>query len=177
MSSLSCFKAIATLVVLMTLSELVYAQDSSPRNLNKGLTFTSFDSRKNQTAGVFAASCDQDPQSQKLCPSHTGDTLCSTSIPLLCILDIDAPVPETIENSQYWTGGVLALSSPVAGEQFSRLSDANAYCEATFGKYWRVASFHDGGGQALSGYGVTQATDIRFWVDIKSQPKANCWSR
>lgn len=177
MSSFLSFKSIAALFLLSTLSGLVQAQDSSSRTLSKGLTFTSSDSRENQTPGVFTASCDQKPKSQKACNPYKGDTLCSTSIPLLCILDIDAPVPETIGKPQYWTGGILAFSSPVEGEKFSSVSDANAYCEATFGEYWRVASYHDGGGGALRGYGVSQKRATRFWVDIKDQPEATCWSR
>jgi len=169
--------SVGTLLALGFTSGVSLAQNSSDVRSKKGLTFTSRMGADQDIAGVFTAFCDQDSNAMNRCNPIHGDTLCNVSRPLLCILDIDAPAPEVLDNPHYWTGGVLALSSPVSAEKFSHLSDANAYCEATFGEYWRVASFHDGGAGALKGYGVSQKWATRFWVDIKNQPKATCWSR
>lgn len=57
--------------------------------------------------------------------------MCKIEQPILCFLDIDMPVPAALSRPEYWTGGVLALSSPVRGSRFTRISDANAYCAAT----------------------------------------------
>lgn len=151
----------------------------SPR---KGLTFSAESASKNQeNLNTASASCGKSSGGDWLCNPYEGDTVCSAALPLLCILDIDAAVPTTIENSKYWSGGVLAKSSPQRGTNISTLKNANDICADSFGKGWRVASFHDGGGWAIEGYGILtggrQAPEPqRMWVDIKDQPSATCWT-
>lgn len=142
-----------------------------------GLTFKAAPSQNSWNAGILYASCGEANHSEIVCNPYRGDILCHKEQPVLCFLDIDAPVPDTLADPQYWTGGVLAPTKRVAGTRFSRLSDANAYCSATFGEGWRVASFHDGGGWALKGYGTVPKNASGFWIDIKDQPQATCWTR
>jgi len=161
---------------LIIISHSSYAQIDQTSD-KRGLTFQSTGQDAYTSSGIFSAECDDESNAIAKCNPKNGDTLCSYEKPLLCFLDIDAPVPETLKNSQYWTGGILALSDPVSADAFSQLSDANAYCEATFGKGWRVASYHDGGGGGLKGYGATPKKDLRFWVDIKNKEDGTCWAR
>ena len=157
-------------------SQFSTAQTPESMGERKGLSFSSPHTQESETSGVFLAVCggtDDQPE----CNPYTGDMLCNIKQPVLCFLDIDAPVPATLSRAQNWTSGVLALSSPIPGNRFARLSDANAYCAATFGAGWRVASFHDGGGWTLKGYGLAPSDKTRFWVDIKDQPQGTCWSR
>ncbi|RKQ69125.1 hypothetical protein DES40_1909 [Litorimonas taeanensis] len=146
----------------------------------KGLTFTA--ARSLDATNTASASCGKTSQGDPMCNPYEGDTYCSTALPLLCILDIDAPVPSTLSDSKYWSGGVLAKSSPWRGTDISTLKQANGICTQSFGKKWRVASFHDGGGWAVEGYGVLSEKGdsddaVSLWVDIKDQPSGTCWSR
>jgi len=161
---------------VIIISHSSYAQITQSSD-QKGLTFQSAGQGDYLSAGIFSAQCETEITIDAKCNPNNGDTLCSHEKPLLCFLDIDAPVPEILKNSQYWTGGILALSDPIRGEQFSRLTEANTYCEMTFGKGWRVASYHDGGGGGLKGYGATPKKGSRFWVDIKNQRNGTCWVR
>lgn len=165
-----------TVFLLCNSSRLSHAQSTENFSKRKGLTFSSPHNQDSQAVGVFFAICG-DADDEHECNPFSGDMLCSIVQPILCFLDIDAPVPATLSRTQNWTSGVLALSSPVPGNRFARISDANAYCAATFGDGWRVASFHDGGGWILKGYGLTPSDKTRFWVDIKDQPNGTCWSR
>ncbi len=169
------------IILFFTLTSSVpqhaYAQISARSDGKKGLTFESRAEGETNKAGIFTASCGKTPNGKPSCNPNLGDTSCQLSRPVLCLLDIDAPVPDMLTSPQYWAGGILALSSPELGSRFKRLSDTNAYCAATFGEGWRVASFHDGGGWALKGYGVPQNNKERFWVDIKNKPEGTCWAR
>lgn len=154
------------------------SSESVPEKVSehKGLTFSSAHYQDSKLTGVFLAVCGG-TDNQRECDPFGGDMLCKTEQPVLCFLDIDAPVPTELDRPKNWTAGVLALTKPIRGSHFARLSDANAYCTSTFGEGWRVASFHDGGGWALIGYGLVPLDRTRFWVDIKDQPNGTCWSR
>ena len=125
----------------------------------------------------FSASCGSGAENRRECDPYHGDTQCHQQRPLLCFRDIDAPVPETLDDPLYWTGGIFASTPPQRGNRFKALADANAFCASTFGEGWRVASFHDGGGWTLKGYGIPSSGNSRVWIDIKDQPDATCWSR
>ncbi len=168
---------VSTITLISGAPQLAHSQTYVHSTGKKGLTFESRAETGINKTGIFIASCGMTPNGKPHCNPNLGDTSCHLRRPVLCILDIDAPVPDILTSPQYWTGGILALSSTVSGNRFKRLSDANAYCAATFGEGWRVASFHDGGGWSLKGYGGSQNNKRRFWVDIKNKPGGTCWSR
>lgn len=152
-------------------------------NTRKGLTFSALSPSENhENSNMTSASCGETANGDRLCNPHKGDTSCDTKLPLLCILDIDAAVPTTVNRSEYWSGGVLAKSSPWRGTDIKTLNQANNICAKSFGEKWRVASFHDGGGWAIEGYGILSGGNhsrkpYKMWIDIKDQPSGTCWTR
>ena len=124
---------------------------------------------------VFVAACAS--EAGATCNPFLGDTLCSATRPALCIIDLNAPVPATLEDDMNWTGGLLALGPKMRGDSVATITQADAVCEATFGEGWRLARFRDGGGDKLVGFGGMPATPQSVWVDIKDQPRATCWVR
>ena len=158
-----------------------YAEPPPKQTEALGLTFGPGAEKDTDQKGgddeFFSASCGSDTENQRHCDPYHGDTKCHLERPLLCFRDIDAPVPETLGDPLYWTGGILASTPPQPGNRFKTLADANAFCASTFGEGWRVASFHDGGGWTLKGYGIPSYGNSRVWIDIKDQPDATCWSR
>jgi subtilisin family serine protease len=78
--------------------------------------------------------------------AYTGDTLVTSSLPILCLNVNNTPKPSNITTSFYkgWSSGRILLSSPVAGTLLKSLIDANKVCSDQFGTGWRMAEFHDG---------------------------------
>ena len=145
----------------------------------RGLTLGhSAPTQNNSAVGTVALSCGTSEISgDNLCNPYVGDALCSMPRPLLCLIDINAPAPAYLSNSKNWTGGLVATTDAVPGDRFSTIDEADAYCAKNFGKDWRVASFHDGGGWDLRAYGSAGKPGGRVWVDIKTQSSGTCWSR
>ncbi|AVT32629.1 serine protease [Plantactinospora sp. BC1] len=126
---------------------------------------------------------------------YQGDTPATTSLPILCLSQTDAPIPAGITPDQYngWSGGSVQLSAPVSGTRLSSPAEADWICASTFGAGWRMAEFHDGYYfvrrpfpglpipplRARSGWNLwthgTLPTNIRFWVHINDQA-GNPWN-
>jgi len=147
----------------------------------KGMTWIHTSS--NAQTGTITVGCSG-------CDAYHGDTVCTQPLPLLCIYkpatSFQLPAGGSNAN-QYnlWSGGVVAPTQPVAGNTFAHISatpgsDADSYCQAQFGSGWRVAEFHEGWGWNFQAYGGTVSAptvpSTRFWVHIKDQASANCWS-
>jgi hypothetical protein len=154
----------------------------------KGMTW--IHTASNAQTGTITVGCNS--AGPNPCDPVHGDTLCTQSLPLLCIYKPAPPaspfqVPTGLNNSDQnnlWSGGVVATTQPHAGT-FGHISatpgtDANSYCVAQFGPGWRVAEFHDGWGWNFQAYGGTVSApavpSTRFWVHINDQPAANCWA-
>ena len=160
--------------VVLCLAILAYADGAIARNKSNidamGLTFETHVVDRGMTSNVFSASCQQ--ASGKSCNPLIGDTVCAAILPVLCFLDIDAPIPGTLPesspNARYWTGGILSLSSPVKASRFQTIKDVNEYCALTFGTGWRVSSCQDG---------TPPQSPKKVWVDTKANVDATCWSR
>jgi len=151
----------------------------SAETVRKGLTLERTPQSPNNSAGgtvVLSCGVSKD-RGDNLCNPYVGDTLCSRPMPLLCIIDINMPAPAYLSDAKNWSGGLVAVTDAVSGDQFSTIDEANAYCSQNFGTDWRVASFHDGGGWALRAYGSAGTSGGRVWVDIKTQSSGTCWSR
>lgn len=100
-----------------------------------------------------------------------GDTLCSESLPVLCVEKLNLPRPNV--HSSGWIGGNLKLAPSVTGSSFKTAQEVDIYCALNAGPNYRVAEFHDGNPGEMRGYGNLDSSS-RFWVDIKDQ-NANCW--
>jgi len=146
--------------------------------VRKGFTFGQPQQGQSSDSGTVLLTCGLSKDgSQNICNPYTGDTPCEDSRPLLCFIDINVPAPAYLPDPQYWSGGLVAVTDDIRGDKFSKVTEANAYCAQNFGKDWRVASFHDGGGWALRAYGSVGNEARRVWVDIKDQPSGTCWAR
>lgn len=126
----------------------------------------------NATDGVINVGCGN------TCDAYSGDTPCSTALPVLCILKEGSglPLPASVDNSDIydqWSGGVVGTTKATVPP--ATLAGANALCVAEFGANWRVAEFHDGWGWNLQAYGYVGDPAARFWVHIDDQPGATCW--
>jgi Pilin (bacterial filament) len=112
------------------------------------------------------------------CNPYIGDTERTATLPILCFIPLGLPAPAGLPNPNNfysgWSGGQVALSSPVRGSQLRSLAQADAFCANELGHGWRMAEFHDGrGGWGFRAYGYI-ANTTRFWVHINDQ-KSNPW--
>jgi hypothetical protein len=141
---------------------------SSCASVHMGMTW-SFQGL-NTTTGTISVGCGT------TCNATQGDTLCSASLPILCILRSGAPLPAYVSNSNTydeWSGGIVATTPPMVPP--TTLTAANNVCIAEFGTGWQVAEFHDGWGWNFQAFGGVGNPAGRFWVDIDDQPGAVCW--
>jgi hypothetical protein len=148
-------------------------------------------------ASCHAAPAPTDRPRGGTCDPYEGDTLCSRSLPLLCIRPgvrsarkptvVHAnsgqitPPPESDSLAQLGAGPITR------GDRLGSEAAATAMCEQALGAGWRMARFHDDGGwripalrhsslPALNGPpGARSAAGAeRYWVAIADQ-RANCW--
>ena len=168
---------ISTLIGVLLLSLPVQPQSRQGPDGAKGLTFDS--SRANGRAvNVVLFRCGRNADGAARCNIETGDTACDRQLPLLCFKDLNSPAPAELEAfGVNWSGGIVAISAPVVGNQFDTVDDAHRYCLAKFGEGWRVADYHDGGAGPIAAYGNAGSDPVRVWIDIKTKPGATCWSR
>ncbi len=147
-----------------------------------GMTWAKIDDGRTPTPGLVAFDCLPSEGRAGACGYVTGDQPCDRPLPLLCFHDLDLPPPKkavAIRDllSRRWSGGEVAGSAPVRGDRFSSVSQADAYCAASFGKDWRVAEWHDGGsGHGFGALSGGRAFPDRYWVDIHGMPYATCWA-
>jgi hypothetical protein len=173
--------ALARVIITLMISFAVWvsftasAQTADPAQ--RGLTFMALPDPDNSSLGITLMTCGKNEDKSNICNPYLGDSLCQSERPLLCIIDINAPAPAYLSTPEYWTGGLIAGTDPVRGDRFSTIQEANSYCSQIFGKNWRVASFHDGGGWAMRAYGSIGNVQQRVWIDIKNQPEGPCWMR
>ncbi|HSX62311.1 MAG TPA: hypothetical protein VLF18_19170 [Tahibacter sp.] len=145
--------------------------------------------------GVVFVTCHGQPRTASgSCNAYTGDTACSTRLPVLC-LDVDGrerpagllvpPQGGGVMPAPFyagWAAGRVAATKPIAGVDLTGPSAADAICRTQFGKGWRMAEFHDGliddagnrGGWAWYAHGTLDTT-TRYWVWI-NDTQANCWN-
>ena len=143
----------------------------------KGMTWGVYPAHP--VTGTATVACQGTPGPD--CNAYTGDHACSVALPVLCMKasGLPNPVPNTVD-PQHWSGNVIATTPAVipSTKPLSTLAQVNAYCGAEFGAGWVVADFHAGTGWKFGAYGnVGQPGKSRFWVNIKDQVNANCWSQ
>ena len=127
--------------------------------------------------GAHNASNGTDHVGCNTCNPYTGDTSCSTSLPILCFKSDGSPVPSgvTLDSSDGWKGGHISTTLPVLGSTLTSLAVANQICVDYFGTGYQIAEFHHSlGAWSWSAYGDVR-TDEHFWVYINDQP-GNCWN-
>lgn len=119
-------------------------------------------------------------QTQAPCNPRTGDQSCSLPSPVACYRDGSRVTPQGLWKNGItptsFVAGEVRMSAPVRGDSFAHLGDANAFCQAQFGRQWRVLSYHEGGGGAVASYSRI-APLSRGLVNIRDQQYANCWDR
>lgn len=157
----------------------------SPPESGTGMTFfvRQLIDADGESPGVVRATCYPQERSDGYCDPFVGETRCNRALPVVCFRPGVTPFPVASSgpgsgfDSRFWTGGDIALTPPVAGDEIATIADADALCRAEFGEDWRAGDFHLGGrGFLFQGAGTTEY-EGRAWVDIRDQPYANCWSR
>lgn len=108
---------------------------------------------------------------------YAGDLSCAETAPLLCFKPRALPKPVKLTEALdgRWSGGEVALLPGVMGAELRSREQADGWCKTKFGKGWRMAEFHDGGGWGFQAQGELPR-DARFWVAINDQ-RANSWDR
>lgn len=155
---------------LSALGVLFASTLSLPALASGGYGMTWAKSGHGASPGVDLVSCAN-------CDPYTGDTACSTALPVLCINKDGSPAPAGLATNFYygWAQGNIATTLPTPGTALTSLAAADNICTVFFGSGWRMAEFHDGnGGWNWYAYGNVRA-DTRFWVHVNDQP-ANCWN-
>jgi hypothetical protein len=132
--------------------------------------------------------------SDNITNAYTGDTSTTQALPVLCINKSGLSNPGTgVIGSptqtpggawrRTWSGGTIALTSPVTGTSLTSRSVADSLCASQFGPGYRMAEFHDGDANywcgwdfwgAAWGANLTPFMGTRFWVSINDQ-NANPW--
>lgn len=147
-----------------------------PLATHAGMTWTVLEQRSNGVVHVGADSRTN---------VYAGDTPATASLPVLCLLVNNSPVPAGITPNFYngWARGSVRLTPSVQGMQLTSRAVADGICATNFGTGWRMAEFHDGrygtnlsssGGWTFWAYG-TLPLGTRFWTAINDQP-ANPWN-
>ncbi len=119
--------------------------------------------------------------SDALSNPYSGDTLCTEARPIACLDRLPLLTNPGIPEGDYylgWSGGIVALTSPIVGTELTSLAAANLVCAEQLGADYQMAEHHDGGG----GWNWWAHGDLdqltresgRFWVHIDDQP-GNCW--
>lgn len=140
-----------------------------------GITFVPTDKRTTSPEITMFA-CHGKPY----CPAYTGNRPCTDTLPLLCFIDRRQPAPVTESDfiKRNWSGGEVAATSPVRGDTFRTITDADSHCAKQFGTGWQVAEWHLGGtGSNFSAASGGRRFSGEHWVDIKNAPYGTCWRR
>lgn len=163
-----------TKISTLAVAALVFSSTAalaSPAN-QKGVTWTkkAHDTAKGvDTVGCKTGSVECDP--------YKGDMSCAIALPILCINQSGAALPQGLDNSDRynkWAKGHISHTAPIKGSDISSTGEANMICENTLGKGYRMASHHDGWGWNFRAYGNVRG-DTRYWVTVKDQANAHCW--
>jgi len=111
----------------------------------KGMTWTVTKAPTEANNWVGRIQCDQ-PN----CDPYQGDTDCSASRPILCILHhkvIRRPYyyfdPADVGYYNGWIGGVFASTQPIKGSTIITRAKGDSLCRAEFGTSAVMAEFHD----------------------------------
>jgi hypothetical protein len=119
-------------------------------------------------------------ETQSYCGPYSGDTACTTRLPIACYRDGANPKPANLTdkwvNPAAFVGGTVRPSRPVAAGDFPTRQDADRFCASQFGAGFRVLSYQEGGGGVVVSQSQVPAK-TRLWVDIGDQPRGRCWDR
>ncbi len=122
--------------------------------------------------------------------AYHGDAPATDTLPVLCLLFTDAPLPSGItpDGNNGWARGSVQMSPPVPGTALTSFTEGSRICSNAFGPGWVMAEFHDGYWRTRpfprpiwfrSGWNFwahgTLPVGARLWVSINDQP-ANPWN-
>jgi len=152
-----------------------------PPAVRKGVTLMPVRSPGPEQHGLVHLACHAVRDPDRRCNPYVGDTVCAARLPVACIRPGDLPSPVQASGrivTGHWSGGDIAVTEPVSGDQFRTVGEVEAFCARRFGPGWRIAALHDGGrNQSVSGRGDPATITDRVWVDIADQPHGTCWAR
>ena len=152
-----------------------------PPAVRKGLTLTALRPEGPGQRGQVHLNCFRVSDGDRQCNPYVGDTACSARLPVACLRPGHLPAPIYPSGrlvTGAWSGGDIAVTEPVAGEQFRTVGEVDALCARRFGEDWRVATVHDGGRYLqVVGRGDPASVTGRVWADIADQPHGVCWAR
>ncbi len=121
-------------------------------------------------------SCSAD-QTQTPCDPFQGDQICSVALPVACFKRGGvAPKSEASRGFNFGVAAEIRLTPAVAGNDFEKIDDVNAFCNASFGTGWQVMAFHDAPMGVIATYSKIPPK-TRAWIDVRDQRYANCWDR
>lgn len=88
------------------------------------------------------------------CNPYSGDTICASSLPILCIYKAKMPRPgyaigctaHAMPKEFYcgWSGAYIKATKPVVGCKIDSKATADKICQSQFGSCWEMASHGDG---------------------------------
>lgn len=108
------------------------------------------------------------------CDVRKGDTECTASLPLLCLITDGELTRDPGASEGRWLAARIAASSPIRGTALATRDLADAHCARQFGTGWRVASWSDHGDGFIASGAMKRAE--RMWIDAPDNPGATCWA-
>lgn len=120
-----------------------------------------------------------DGEGENSCDPHSGDTLCTSALPLACFKPGDDPITEPFARTKMhpkWTGGRIQFTAPIVGSSLTKGEQAHAFCRSEFGDGFRAAT-HQERSQSL--HYIAKGTPPpagRAWIQAKTEPYGNCWA-
>lgn len=155
---------IAAILTLSIVNAATVYDDPAFVPYRKGLTYVAkqWPSKANYWTGQMGCSG---------CDPINGDTSCTVSLPILCILHyrvIDRPYYAFTTDSTYtnpdngfynpWTGGIFVVTDPFQGVTISSYAVGDQHCKDYYGPKAKFAEFHDG-----------------YFMDIMNTPPIKAW--
>lgn|GEM_PF-2826501 len=120
-----------------------------------------------------------DGKGENSCDPHSGDALCTSTLPLACIQPGDEPITPAFERTKMqskWTGGRIQFTAPIAGSSLTKGAQAHALCRSEFGDGFRAATHQE---RAQSLHYIAKGAPPpagRAWIHAKTEPYGNCWA-
>ena len=107
---------------------------------------------------------------------YNGDQLCTSYLPILCILghkkmprpwyNYSVTTPHASYDGGFyngWTGGFFSVSKPIQGSSITSQLAGDGFCSASLGAGWQMAEFHMGYWISWMNNGSIKAWDSWNW--------------
>ncbi len=169
---------------------LITTSDQPTAAVKTAMTWAMLNTAQSSASNVYGR-----PGADATTEPYQGDTWTNNKLPILCISKTPLlPSPSTsVIGAPYqtpggawratWSGGMIAVTSPVKGTSLTSRAKADALCASQFGAGYRMAEHHDGDPTLWSGWdfwGKVYGANLgpfsgkRYWVAI-NDTAANPW--